>query len=139
MLEHLKPSERSHADKYDSDWHDFTSTYLPDTLFIQDIDSVIRDKEGNIMFLEIKRFCAPLKPFQRYTAAIFYSVFNTALKASKGFITISILGKKSRQRVKFRGYHLLQLSNSSFINSTFYLDGKEISKEELIIFLSFKA
>ena len=138
MLHSQKPSEGRHADKYDSDWHDFTKEYLPDTLLIQDIDSVIRDRKGNIMFLEIKRNGAPINPFQRYTAAIVNCVFGAIVNLTGGMIVISILGKRQRHRIKFHGFHLLQLSGDSFNNSTFKLDGKPISKTDLIDFLSFK-
>lgn len=138
MLHSQKPSEGRHADKYDSDWHDFTKEHLPDTLFIQDVDSVIRDREGNIMFLEIKRNGAPVKPFQRITAKIIHCVFAVLLNSTGGIIRISVMGKPQRHRIKFHGYHLLQLSNDSFYNSTFRLDGKPISKPDLIEFLSFK-
>jgi hypothetical protein len=139
MLHSQKPSEGRHADKYDSDWHDFTKEFLPKNYLIQDVDSIIRDRAGNFMFLEIKRNNADIKHFQRHTAAILHCVFSDVVKSNGGFIECKIKNTtKTRHKLRYHGYHLLQLSSNSFYNSSFILDGEPISKTDLIDFLSFK-
>jgi len=107
--------------------------------WVMDADAVIRDREGNIMMLEIKRNNYKPKPHQVRTMKIIDQVFKFFMENSDGTVTIEIDGRKEVHPVNWAGYNLLQLSGTSFFDSDFRWNGELVTTEELIRKLSFES
>ena len=83
------------------------------------IDYVWRNyKTGHWMLIEEKRHMAKVKRWQR-------EIFN-------------LLAWCSKHHPKFHGFHVLQFENTSPKDGEIFLDGRKITKEQLINFLRFK-
>ena len=75
-------------------------------------------KTGEWMFIEEKRYNTAIKYWQKKL----FSIMHNVCRADK----------------KYRGFHLLVFENTSPEDGKIFLDNKEISKEQLLNFLSFK-
>lgn len=125
---------------YDADFYTWTKETLNTSernLWIQDIDSLIRDRDDNLMLLEIKRRDFDPKGYQRRNMLILDEIIKAGLNALDDSVKISVNGYIERHQVKYHGFNLLQLSGDSFFNSRFRLNGEEISSEQLAQELSF--
>lgn len=99
---------------------------LPDSregFWVTDIDFVLWDKEEKcFMLLEVKQHSGIMRPFQE-------KIFK-------------LLDKWLRQGVdedwEYLGYHVIRFENRSFEDGRCWLDGEEVTEEELIDFLSMK-
>ncbi|MCD6297942.1 MAG: hypothetical protein J7M30_12405 [Deltaproteobacteria bacterium] len=82
------------------------------------IDYVWRNyKTGDWMLIEEKRYMTKVKRWQQ-------EIFN-------------LLTWCSKHHPKFHGFHILQFENTSPEDGEIFLDGRKITKEELINFLQF--
>jgi len=75
-------------------------------------------KTGEWMFIEEKCYNTAIKYWQKKL----FSIIHNVCRADK----------------KYRGFHLLVFENTSPEDGKIFLDNKEISKEQLLNFLSFK-
>ena len=125
---------------YDADFYIWTMGKLGEctNLWIQDIDALVRDRQGNIMLLEIKRRDYMPKPYQARNMALIDEILKAGIDQLGGEVKIKIDGKIETHSITYHGFKLLQLSGDSFQNSTFTVDQKPISKENLIKFLKFE-
>lgn len=125
---------------YDADFYRWTKATLNTSekdLWIQDIDSLIRDRDDNLMLLEIKRRDYNPKGYQRRNMLILDQIIKAGLNALGDNVTISIGGKTERHQVNYQGFNLLQLSGDSFFDSSFKFNGQDISSDDLAKLLSF--
>jgi hypothetical protein len=125
---------------YDADFYRWTKATLNTSernLWIQDIDSLIRDRDDNLMLLEIKRRGYDPKGYQRRNMLILDELIKAGLDALASNVTISINGYQECHQVSYHGFNLLQLSGDSFFDSSFYFNGQDISSDRLADLLSF--
>lgn len=122
----------------DAVWMEFTGSYLPNAehYWLTDIDTVIRDRNGNMMLVELKYNGRDITPQQRSTLLLLDQLIKAGVTHLRGCVDVP--GLKFPVRVNYTGVHLLQLSSTDFETSTFTWDRQEISKEELIRKLSFE-
>lgn len=130
------------VDDYLMDW---TQTNLPNAkdFFITDVDMVIRDRDDNIMILEVKRRKGNVSVCQSTTLQL----IAIGLKEIDGK-QVQTLHYKDRARlegsqtfnhiIKYHGIHFLQFENTTFEDGKVYFNRREISERELIEILSFK-
>lgn len=121
----------------DAVWMEFTGTHLPDAehYWLTDIDTVIRDRNGNMMLLELKYNGRDISPQQRSTLLLLDQLIKAGVKNLSG--SVNVPGLKYPIQVHYAGAHLLQLSGTDFENSTFTWDRKPVTKDELIRKLTF--
>ena len=119
-------------------WMEFTATHLPDAenFWITDVDTILRDRNGNMMLLELKYHGRDVTPQQRSTLLLLDQIIKAGLACLGG--PVNVPGLKFPVKVNYQGVHLLQLSNNDFETGTILWDRKEITKEQLIDKLSFK-
>lgn len=134
----LTQTHKKTAHAPDPEWMEFTASFLPgaQNYFITDLDSIIRDRKGNFMLIELKYNGRDISTHQRSTLIIIDRLIRAGMKCTGGKVAIPGLGYDTL--VKYHGLHLLQLSGTSFKNSKIYWDRKRISQKELIGKLSFK-
>lgn len=86
---------------------------------VTNLDYIYRNyKTGHFMLIEEKRYGKEPLLYQKQT--------------------FEIIHKLCQNHPKYRGFHLIVFENTSPEDGKIYLDNKEISKQELIDFLSFK-
>lgn len=127
---------------YDADFYRWTMAQelaSPHDLYMSDIDSLIRDRAGNIRLLEIKRLNYEPKPYQARNMAILDALLRAGAEALAGKVEIEINGRRERHHVTYHGFNLLQLSGESFFDSEFTLDGEAMNASQLSQQLNFKA
>lgn len=127
-------------DSYDRDFYDWTIDNElgdPRDLWISDIDAIVRDRNDNLMLLEIKRNNYQPKPYQRRNMAIIEEIMRVGIEALGGRVEIEINGRREVHNVAFHGFKLLQLSGVKFGDSKFTVDGHELSATELLELLRF--
>ena len=124
---------RKNLAHYDADFYNWTidQDFNERDLYIQDTDAVIRDRKGNLMFVEIKRRNYEPKPYQKRNMKIINAIMKAGIAALEGNIEITIDGKRENHNVTYHGYKLLQLSGDSFYSSDFTLNGRQVSSDQL--------
>lgn len=128
---------RNSAHCGDPNWAEWSARNLRDSksYIIQDVDSIIRDSDGNCLILEIKRFKAVTSKAQKVTL----NMLHMAMKAADGkMMDFNKFGVKVKFKLRYHGVHVLQLEGDDFNVSSKYLNGRLISDEKLIDFLNFK-
>lgn len=130
---------RKYLEHYDADFYHWTidQDFDPASLWIQDTDAVIRDRNDNLMLLEIKRRNYSPKPYQKRNMKIINAIMRAGIAALGGNVNITIDGQREQHKVTYHGYKLLQLSGDSFYSSDFMLNGEPISSEQLAEIISF--
>jgi len=105
--------------------------WLEGTTDIEDIDFVIFNyMTGDLMTLETKERKGVMGSAQRDT----HNVLRQLLMLSSG---ATVHTKRGVRPIKYHGHHLLQFQNSTPDDGWVKLDGKYITKEQLITFLCF--
>lgn len=136
MKKEYKDKDLSH---YDADFYHWTIDQHFDkkSFWIQDIDALVRDRNDNLMLLEIKRRNYSPKPYQKRNMKILDHILRAGIEALNGNIDISIDGKSENHQVNYHGFKLLQLSGDSFSDSDFKLNGRNVTSDQLAKLLSF--
>lgn len=123
----------------DGDFMDWCGKNLPSPIsyYITDFDSIIRNRKGCIITMEIKRKMSSLKPAQAITQGLIDSLLT---QANGKKISVTPYGKDSSIdiTIDYKGYYLVQLSSTNFTNSDFYINGVKVTEQRLIEILSFK-
>lgn len=124
---------------YSSDpgFFDWTSTNLPDpgSYWITDVDAVIRDRQGRVLLLEIKRQRANVKTHQAVTLA----ALDYALRQANGkTFTATVNGRTISQTIDYQGCYVLQFEKTGFEDGAVYLNGQEVTEAEVRRVLSFE-
>jgi len=125
---------------YDGDFYAWTiDQALADArdLYICDVDAMVRDRRGNLRLLEIKRNDFDPKPYQARNIAILDTIIRQWQDITGGDLEIEIGGRIERHNITYHGYNVLRLSNASFFDSTFTLDGEPITGGDLADLLRF--
>lgn len=118
-------------DPYLMDW---MSQHLPGArnYFVTDVDLVIRNRQGCMMIVEVKRKGAKLKPHQRNTLAIIDTLIRAGIQMTGN--TIAVDGMPIP--VYYVGYFTLTLEGTTFEDGRIFFDGHEVSEQQLITILS---
>ena len=125
-------AKTEHGDKYILD---FTAEHLPNVgMFISDVDLVIRQKDGSICLVEIKRFMSVMKPNQRNTYNILQFLLSAGATALNGKCEIN--GQTFKVNVK--PPILLTFERTTFEDGRAYIGNLEVSKAEAAQILSFE-
>jgi hypothetical protein len=124
-------------------WTHNNLTSSKDGLIISDLDAVIRKRTksglNKIALLEVKRRNSTMPTAQEISLKILSKLLFAGCKALDNKVSIEINGETWTIPVEFTGFHLLQLSADTFANSTYTLDGKNVTATELIDRLNFDA
>ena len=120
------------------DFATFTSQNLRPDLLLMDIDLVVRDRTGNMMLLEIKARGKIINPQQRATLSILHAALSLLNnKVVKLFLSKCMYVENT---LKYWGCHLLQFEKGEAdFSGKVWLDGKEVTKEDVIAFLNFQS
>ena len=120
-------------DPYILDW---TSTHLPSAqrFFITDIDLILRDRAGGLMFVEIKRNGAKWKPHQSTTFAVLHNLVKAGLHYFQNVVPV----KDQKFPITYYGFHGLTFERNTFTDGRIYWNGAEITEAEAIRRLSFQ-
>lgn len=120
----------------DAYWLEWTSTHLPDRIgfFITDIDTLVRDKDNNTMFLEIKRKGRKCAGHQKNSFSLIHRTFMDGLEKNNNRPEVH----GNTWTVTYYGFHLLTFENTTFENGRVYWNGKEVTEAEVIKRLSFQ-
>jgi len=116
----------------------WTSKNLRQDLLLMDIDLCLRDRQGNFMLLEIKARSSNVSIQQRGTL----SLLNAALNLINGKVVRLFLRKclYVPTVVRWHGVHLLQFEkDEGDFSGKVWIDGKEVTEEEVIAFLNFES
>ena len=124
---------------YDADFYRWSVANLPDArnYFIQDSDALIRSRSGGLQLIEIKRKSFRPKPYQERNIRILDEIIRHYFETTDGNVTIEINGRKETHSLSYFGFNLLQLTNTSFKNSSFVWNGEHVTEDDLIEKLSF--
>ena len=124
---------------YDADFYHWTTRLLGNCsdFWIQDVDALLRTRDGDMMMLELKRYDYEPKPYQGRNMALLDEILKAGIEALGGKVKINYNGRIETHEIRWHGFKLLQLSGQTFDNSTFTLDGQSISTEDLVRLLSF--
>ena len=128
-----KPRTKYVPDPY---FYDFCNTYLPSSknYWITDIDICIRDRNNNMMFIEMKYYMAEPTKVQSNTFHIFHALFKKA--DGCGRLELPYLNVENWQ---YYGFHLLQFEGTTFENGKVFFDRKEVTQDEFIKLMSFES
>lgn len=119
------------GDPYLMDW---IGRNLPDKqhYWASDIDLVLRNRDGALMILEIKRKGAPVKRHQRTTLFLLDSLIREALRHRR---TFSADGYQVTPT--YYGLHLVTFQNTTFEDGAVFFDRDQVTEAELAALLSF--
>ena len=126
---------------YDAEFLQFCQAHLPSEInfWVNDLDMfAIRQRAGDMMFLELKKNGYAPKPNQVRGFKIIDALMRAGQRALGGWVTISINDKEEHHRVNYRGFFLVTLTGATFDASDIYWGAELISKDELIKRLSFQ-
>lgn len=140
MEQHSKTYTGKSLKYYDGDFYRWTierNLGEPLDLYMCDVDAMIRDRRGNLRLLEIKRNDFDPKPYQARNIAILDTIIRQWQDITGGDLEIEIGGRIERHNITYHGYNVLRLSNASFFDSTFTLDGDPITGGDLADLLRF--
>lgn len=113
----------------------WTMKNLPNlNYWVTDIDLFIRSITGCCMFIEIKSRNAKLPTHQKIS---YEFLDHMATCANNGYFYSATLNRDIQ--ITYFGKHVLTFENTSFANGKAYWNGEEITEQELIDILSFKA
>lgn len=102
-----------------------------DAVDIEDIDFVLFSYlTGEIMTLEVKERGALPRMAQKDTQ----NVLRQLLQLSSPATVQTIRGVR---KINYRGHHLIQLQNTTPDNGWVKLDGRKVSRNELLLFINF--
>lgn len=102
-----------------------------DAIDIQDIDFVLFNYlTGDLMTIEAKE----RKGIVRMPQADTQNVLRQLLMLSSG---ATVQTRKGLRQIKYHGHHLIQFQNSNPDDGWIKIDGKTVTKKELITFLNF--
>lgn len=108
-----------------------TSEEDGDAIDIEDIDFVIFNYlTGDLMTIEVKERGGTVRMAQADT----HNILRQLLMLSSG---ATVHTKRGIRPIKYHGHHLIQFQNSTPDDGWIKLDGKTITKEQLLIFLNF--
>ena len=116
--------------------HQWTLDNLPSSssFWITDIDMVIRDRQGNLMLVEVKCQGKKCETSQNVT----FQILDHALKNIDGLkVPVSIGGNTFQNSINYHGFHNLTFTASGFNDGEILWDNKPIEEKELIKVLSF--
>jgi len=104
-------------------------------LDIENVDYIIhkfKDDVCKIMLVEEKRYMYDLRFAQRDT----FSIIDQALKilSERRFITTH----RGVKLFKYYGFHLIQFEKTNPDDGKIFIDGKEVTRDDLITFLKFE-
>lgn len=118
------------CDRYLYNW---TNRNLPDKklFFVTDIDMVLRNREGDLMLVEVKRQKAEPSPSQRRTLKVLDRLIKDGLRFNNGEISID----GHEMPINYHGLHLLQFERSTFEDGKVFFDREEVSEEKLVSIL----
>lgn len=115
----------------------WTKQNLPDAFnfFITDFDMVIRNRDGDLMIVEVKNQKAVMPKAQRTTYHIIDKLIRQAL-GGKNVGVIDVMGH--RMKVQYHGFHVLTFEKNGFHDGKAYINGKLFSEQHIIELLSFQ-
>lgn len=120
----------------DIKWKEWTYLNLPnDNLWVSDIDSLIRSKDGCFILVELKRGKKEMKRWQKLT----YGILATLLKESEGRTLTSEYLEFPIKVKHFCGLAEIRFEKSWFDDGDVYLNGTLSSESEILYFLQFGA
>lgn len=124
----------------DAEWMRFCSENLPDRrqFWITDVDNVIRDRDGNLMLNERKMKNRAVPICQAVTLSALNELIMKGVEATGGKLEVEVYSKKYQIEVRHHGLKVIQCTSNSYANGILYVNGKEVSKQELINLLSFQ-
>ena len=119
------------GDPYLMDW---IGRNLPDkySFYVTDVDLVIRNRQGAIMLIEVKRKDAAVKRHQRTTLFLLDSMIRAALRSQTTFKADGYTITPT-----YYGLHLVTFANTTFENGAVYFDRDQVTEAELAALLSF--
>ena len=119
------------GDPYLMDWIGRT---LPDkfSFYVTDVDLVLRNREGALMLIEVKRKSAPVKRHQRTTLFLLDSLIREALYHRRTFPADGY-----QVTPTYYGLHLITFTNTTFEDGAVLFDRDPVTEEELAALLSF--
>lgn len=119
------------GDPYVMDW---IGRNLPDKYhyWASDIDLVLRNRDGALMLIEIKRKGAPVKRHQRTTLYLLDSLIREALHHRRTFEADGYSITPT-----YYGVHLVTFTNTTFEDGGVMFDRDPVTEEELAALLSF--
>lgn len=119
------------GDPYVMDW---VGRNLPDKVhfWASDIDLVLRNRDGALMLIEIKRKGAPVKRHQRTTLYLLDSMLREALHHRRTFEADGYSITPT-----YYGVHLVTFTNTTFEDGGVMFDRDPVTEEELAALLSF--
>lgn len=108
-----------------------SSKETEDAIDIEDVDFVIFNYlTGDLRTIEAKERSGKVRMPQEDT----HNVLRQLLMLSSG---ATVNTKRGLRAIKYHGHHLIQFQNSTPDDGWIKLDGKYVSKEELVRFLNF--
>ena len=119
------------GDPYLMDWigRNISDKY---SFYVTDVDLVIRNRQGAIMLIEVKRKGAAVKRHQRTTLFLLDSMIRAALRSQTTFKADGYTITPT-----YYGLHLVTFANTTFENGAVYFDRDQVTEEELAALLSF--
>ena len=120
------------GDPYLMDW---IGRNLPDknNFFVTDVDLVLRNRDGALMLIEVKRKGAPVKRHQRTTLFLLDSLIREALYHRRTFPADGYSVTPT-----YYGLHLITFTNTTFEDGAVMFDRDQVTEEELAALLSFE-
>ncbi len=122
------PTRREVTGYRDLSFSQWIRTHLPDSYcgyLVSDLDFILYNRNRKrLMLIEVKSHGAEQRPWQRDLFEMMDRVFSTSAAA---------------HGINYRGYKLIQLSNSTPEDGSVVFDGRAISQDELISELSMGA
>ena len=109
----------------------------PENYYITDADMIIRNRNGNLMLIEVKRRNAEMRSAQRATYQILDALIRSGADVNKAGLKIDCM--RFPVKIKYKGFHLLQFENTTFKDGRVFWDHCEVSEQQLTEILSFKA
>lgn len=108
-----------------------SSLEMEDAVDIEDVDFVIFSYlTGDLMTIEAKERSGKIRMAQEDT----HNILRQLLMLSSG---ATVDTKRGIRPIKYHGHHLIQFENSTPDNGWTKLDGKYVTKDQLLTFLNF--
>ena len=120
------------GDPYLMDWIGRT---LPDkySFYVTAVDLVLRNRDGALMLIEVKRKGAPVKRHQRTTLFLLDRMIREALRHRRTFEADGYSVTPT-----YYGLHLITFTNTTFEDGAVMFDRDQVTEEELAALLSFE-
>ena len=115
---------------------DWTIQNLPAAynFYITDADMIIRDRQGNLMIIEVKCHKGVVPENQKITYKMLDALIRKGLTNDVGTVVVN----QKKMKVQYKGFWVMQFEKTRFDNGKVYINGKRFTESEVIKFLSFE-